>query len=101
MASGSTQAPLISYPWLAAGSHSNWSGGPATVTVIWNAALPLRPPLAATLIVKLKVPVWVGFPVMTVPGPDWAGMLSPGGRVPETREKVSPVFGLLGTMATL
>ena len=48
----------------------------------------VRPPSVA-LMVKLNVPAWVGFPVMTVPDPTWAGMVRPGGRLPAVSAKVT------------
>jgi len=44
---------------------------------------------SVALTVKLKVPVWVGFPLMTVLDPDWAGMVRPGGRRPAVSAKVT------------
>ncbi len=48
----------------------------------------VRPPSVA-LTVKLNVPALVGFPVITVPDPDPAGMVSPGGRLPAVSAKVT------------
>jgi hypothetical protein len=58
------------------------------VTVIWYASVEVKAPSVA-LMVKLNVPALVGFPVMTVPVPDWAGMLRPGGRLPAVSAKVT------------
>ena len=48
----------------------------------------VRDPSVA-LMVKLNVPVWVGFPVMTAPDVDWAGRLRPGGRLPAVSATVT------------
>jgi hypothetical protein len=45
------------------------------------------PPVA--LMVKLNVPAWVGFPVMTAPDPDWADMVRPAGRLPAVSANVT------------
>ena len=45
---------------------------------------------SVALTVKLNVPALVGFPLMTVPEPDWAGvMVRPGGRLPAVSAKVT------------
>jgi hypothetical protein len=48
----------------------------------------VRPPSVA-LMVKLNVPAWVGFPLMTVLAPDGAARLRPGGRLPAVTAKVT------------
>ena len=48
----------------------------------------VRPPSVA-LMVKLNVPAWAGFPVMTVPDPDGAARVRPGGRLPAVTAKVT------------
>jgi len=45
-------------------------------------------PIAA-LMVKLNVPVLVGFPVMTTLVADWVDMVRPGGRLPAVSVKVT------------
>ena len=49
----------------------------------------VRLPPSVALMVKLNVPVLVGFPVMTVLVPDWADMVRPGGRLPAVSAKVT------------
>jgi hypothetical protein len=44
---------------------------------------------SVALTVKLYVPALVGFPVMTVPEPDRAGMVRPGGRLPALSANVT------------
>ena len=44
---------------------------------------------SVALTVKLNVPALVGFPLMTVPEPDWASMVRPGGRLPAVSAKVT------------
>ena len=54
---------------------------------------------SVALTVKLNVPALVGFPVMTVPDPDPAGMVRPGGRLPAVSAKVTvaPAAPVLAT----
>src|SRR2546425_566739 len=55
-----------------------------------------RPALSNTATVNVKVPCPVGVPPTIVPdAPKLAGMDSPGGRLPETIEKVPPEFLLV------
>src|SRR6516164_11361522 len=91
-ASGSTQTPFSRKPPLTAGSHTSWSGGPCTVTVIWKVIVEVLLPTDA-LIVKLKVPVCVGLAVMTTLVADWVAMVRPGGRPPAVSVKVTGNVG--------
>src|SRR5580692_8093514 len=86
MASGSTQTPLSRKS--PEDVHSSWSGAPETVTVIWKVRMEVRFPSVA-LTVKLKLPAWVGFPLMTVANPDGADMVRPGGRLPAVTANVA------------
>ena len=47
----------------------------------------------AALMVKLKVPALVGFPVMTTLVADWVDMVRPGGRLPAVSVKVTGKLG--------
>ena len=44
---------------------------------------------SVALTVKLKVPVWAGFPVMAMLVADWRVMVKPGGRPPAVTVKVT------------
>src|SRR6516164_2897032 len=91
-ASGSTQTPFSRKPPLTDGLHTSWSGGPCTVTVIWYVSVETWLPTFA-LMVKLKVPAWVGFPVMTMLVADCVDMVRPGGRLPAVSVKMTGKLG--------